>query len=126
MMRTEPARECGFADANSGEDWVLSVSLAYRGRVVLDPTPGLLYRRHDTSLLATGTSYSQLLRNAAAVRERVRHDRGIPRWAKGLLPITALLQFAAIYGVHPLADAARVHIVERRAGDARPYRPENL
>src|SRR5205085_9826465 len=49
MMRTGIARECGFADANSGEDWALSVSLAFRGRILFERTPGLLYRRHPTS-----------------------------------------------------------------------------
>jgi glycosyltransferase involved in cell wall biosynthesis len=107
MLRTEPARASGFADANSGEDWVLSVSLAFRGRILFEPEPGLLYRRHETSLLATQRSRSQLARNAAAVRERIRADAGIPRWARALMPVIAALQFAVLHLVSPAGRLVR-------------------
>lgn len=107
MLLTEPARASGFADANSGEDWVLSVSLAFRGRILFEPEPGLLYRRHETSLLATQRSRGQLARNAAAVRERIRDDAGIPRWARALLPLIAALQLAVLHLVSPVARLAR-------------------
>jgi hypothetical protein len=99
--------ETGYADANSGEDWVLGVSLAFRGRVLMEPTPGRLYRRHATSLWASQRDRPQLVRHARAVRERMRTDRGIPAWAKRLSAPIYLMQLAAIFIVQPLFRASR-------------------
>jgi hypothetical protein len=107
LIRTGPVRESRFADANSGEDWVLGVSLAFRGRVLLEARPGRIYRQHPQSLWATQRSTRQLVRNAAAVRERIRADAGIPRWAGLLLPAIAALQLLAAGVIRPVAELAR-------------------
>jgi glycosyltransferase involved in cell wall biosynthesis len=108
IMRTAAVRESrGYADANSGEDWVLGVSLAFRGRLEIHPRPGRVYRRHVGSLWQHRRSGRHLLRHAAAVRGRLRSDPGIPRWAKVLVPAIAALQVCAVVVVRPLASAAR-------------------
>lgn len=107
IMRTEAARASGYGDANSGEDWVLGVSLAFRGRVVLEARPGRLYRRHPASLWQTQRSWRQLLRHAAAVRRRIRRDPAAPGWVKMLLPAIALFQTLAVVVVQPVAKTVR-------------------
>jgi glycosyltransferase involved in cell wall biosynthesis len=116
IMRTAAARDSGYADANSGEDWVLGVSLAFRGRILLESRPGRLYRRHPASLWATQRSLRQLIRHARAVRVRLRSDPEVPRWAHVLLPAIAALQLMAILVVHPLAETARVIWTNLRSG----------
>jgi glycosyltransferase involved in cell wall biosynthesis len=103
MIRSEAARATGFGDANSGEDWVLGVSLAFRGRVILEARPGRLYRRHSGSLWETQRSPSQLVLHARRVRERIRRDAGVPRWIRSLTPVLAAIQLVAVYLVRPLA-----------------------
>jgi hypothetical protein len=107
LMRTEAARATGFGDANSGEDWVLGVSLAFRGRVMLEERPGRLYRREVGSLWETQRSAAQLVRHARAVRERIKTDPAAPRWVRALLPLVAVLQVAAVRVVRPLAERTR-------------------
>ena len=52
-MRTELARTAGgYADAESGEDWCLGVSLAFRGRIGWSERPGRVYRLHPRSVWA--------------------------------------------------------------------------
>lgn len=107
IMRTSAVAEEGYADADSGEDWALGVSLAFRGRILLEPTPGRLYRRHAESLWETHRSVPLLVRHAHVVRERVRRDPEIPGWARRLLPAVAALQLVAILGVQPVAVRVR-------------------
>ena len=107
LMRTADAKESGYADANSGEDWVLGVSLAFRGRIVLDPRPGRIYRRHSASLWETQRSTRQLIRHAYAVRERIRRDPRVPSSVKRLAPVIALMQVGAVLILRPLAEMVR-------------------
>jgi glycosyltransferase involved in cell wall biosynthesis len=107
IMRTADARAAGFGDANSGEDWVLGVSLAFRGRVILEKRPGRLYRRHATSLWETQRSGRQLIVHSRSVRERLRSDPAVPKWLNPLLPVVAVLQFAAVRVARPLVETAR-------------------
>ncbi len=108
IMRTAAVREAGgYADANSGEDWVLGVSLAFRGRVMLDVRPGRVYRRHPGSLWASRRSREHLLLHARAVRERIRRHPEIPRVVKLALPVIGALQVLAIDGVRPVVNMAR-------------------
>jgi glycosyltransferase involved in cell wall biosynthesis len=107
IMRTADAKAAGFGDANSGEDWVLGVSLAFRGRIVMEKRPGRLYRREVGSLWETQRSAAQLVRHATAVRERMRRDPEVPAWARRLLPLIAVLQVAAVRVVRPLIETAR-------------------
>jgi glycosyltransferase involved in cell wall biosynthesis len=107
LMRTSAASAMGFGDANSGEDWVLGVSLAFRGRVILETRPGRLYRRHEGSLWATQRAAPQLIVHARAVRRRIRSDPAIPVWVRLLLPLIAFLQGFAVRVVRPLAETGR-------------------
>ena len=108
IMRTGAVRSAGgYGDANSGEDWVLGVSLAFRGALVLDPVPGRLYRRHPSSLWARRRSIGHLVAHAAAVRARIREDVAIPARVERLLPLIAAGQLLAAIALHPAARAAR-------------------
>jgi glycosyltransferase involved in cell wall biosynthesis len=107
IMRTAAARDTGFGDANSGEDWVLGVSLVFRGRVIMETRPGRLYRRQVGSLWESQRSAAQLVRHARAVRDRMRTDREVPAWARFLLPVIGVLQLAAVRIVRPLVAAVR-------------------
>jgi glycosyltransferase involved in cell wall biosynthesis len=109
IMRTEPVREAGgFADSDHGEDWVLATSLAFRGRVVFDGRPALLYRLHEDSPGVGATRMSVLLTNARRVRERMRSDPAVPRWARAALPVVTLGQWLAVVAVRPVVRAARL------------------
>jgi glycosyltransferase involved in cell wall biosynthesis len=108
IIRTADAQAAGFGDANSGEDWVLGVSLAFRGRVTLETRPGRLYRSHPSSLWATQRSGRQLMLHSRSVRERIRHDPAAPPRVQALLPAIAAFQFIAVRIVRPLVEAARV------------------
>jgi glycosyltransferase involved in cell wall biosynthesis len=120
MMRTDAARAMGFGDANSGEDWVLGVSLAFRGRVILEARPGRLYRRHAMSLWETQRSAKQLVKHARAVRERIRHDPEAPAWARTLLPLIAVAQLFAVRVVRPAVETTRAIRPMRSSSTKRP------
>src|SRR5213076_1304597 len=91
IMRTERVRAAGgYGDGESGEDWCLGVSLAFRGRIGWSEVPGRVYRLHERSVRARHTRLRHQIRHARAVRERIRADRGIPAWARGALPAIAL------------------------------------
>lgn len=97
IIRTELAREAGgYADADSGEDWCLGVSLAFRGRMGWSERPGRLYRVHPGSTLAQNMALADLIRHASVVRHRIRTDPGIPNSARRSLPLIWLGQHAAI------------------------------
>jgi glycosyltransferase involved in cell wall biosynthesis len=98
IMRTDPVRAAGgFGDSDSGEDWCLGVSLAFRGRIGWSETPGRVYRLHDRSMLRR-MSLADQFRNAANVRARIRGDAGIGEWVRRTLPVIALGQYAALAG----------------------------
>jgi glycosyltransferase involved in cell wall biosynthesis len=107
IMHTEQARAAGGYGANeSGDDWVLGVSLAFRGRMGWSERPGRLYRLHRDSVWARHADVGHLRRHAAEVRDRIRSDPEIPPWVRRCLPLIAVGQHAAI-GAHVLAAAAR-------------------
>ena len=115
IMRAAAVRESGgYADANSGEDWVLGVSLAFRGRLEIHSRPGRVYRRRVGSLWERRRAPRHHLRHGAAVRQRLRSDPGIPRWAKRLLPAIAALQIIAVIAVRPVARGSRALLQARR------------
>lgn len=123
IIRTSAAKAGGgFADADSGDDWVLGVSLAFRGRVVFDPTPGRIYRHLSSageSIWQGHSSVRHLVRHARAVRDRIRRDPVIPSWLRALLPVIALSQWAAIFAAQPATKAARAAIARTRGRGAR-------
>ncbi len=107
IIRTSAARGGGgFADAESGEDWCLGASLAFRGRVGWSEQFGRIYRLYPESVWAQHLTVSHQREHAHAVRQRIRQDPGIPDWARGLLPLIWLAQYAAL-GIHALVVAWR-------------------
>jgi glycosyltransferase involved in cell wall biosynthesis len=108
IMRVHDVRGCGgYADSNHGEDWVLGVSLAFRGNVSFGPCPGLMYRRREDSPGASALSSRTLLDNARAVRVRVREDPAVPPWVRSALPLIAVAQWCAVRIAHPLYRSVR-------------------
>jgi glycosyltransferase involved in cell wall biosynthesis len=107
MIRTAQARAAGgFADADDGEDWVLGVSLAFRGRILLDPHPGRFYRQWSGTISSRSTS-GEIARRAAAVRRRLGSDRAVPSWIRALSPALAPVQLFVIYVLRPLRRVSR-------------------
>jgi glycosyltransferase involved in cell wall biosynthesis len=102
LLRTEQVREAGgYADAEWGEDWVLAISLVFRGRVEVSHQFGRFYRLTENSLSESANRHRELVSSARLVRKRIRADRGVPRWARAALPGIALLQMAAIWVARP-------------------------
>jgi Glycosyl transferase family 2 len=121
LIRADAARPLGFADADSGEDWVLGVSLALRGRVVLEERPGRVYRQHEGSLWDNPKrSPAQLVVHARAVRERVRSDPAAPAGFRALLPFLAVLQLSAVRLGRPLVKTMRAILPSRSSDPQRP------
>ncbi|MGI8729679.1 MAG: glycosyltransferase [Solirubrobacteraceae bacterium] len=97
IMRTAQVQDaCGYPPTNSGDDWVLGVSLAFRGRLGWTERPGRLYRRDPQSVWARSSDARHLRSHARDVRRRIRLDSGIAQWARAALPLIAVLQHAAI------------------------------
>jgi len=108
MTRTTLVREAGgYADASGGEDWVLGVSLALRGRVLITERTGLIYRAPGASLWRANRSARDVARGGAMVRTRLRSDPASPRWARLAVPVVALLQLVTIYALRPPYRALR-------------------
>lgn len=107
IMRTQLVREAsGFGHADSGEDWCLGVSLAFRGRIGWSERPGRVYNLDAGSVWARHMTARHQLLHAAAVRQRIRQDPGIPSWARAMLPAIAVTQWATI-GAHLVVAAVR-------------------
>jgi glycosyltransferase involved in cell wall biosynthesis len=97
IMRTALVRDAGgYSPTNSGEDWGLGVSLAFRGRFGWTERPGRLYRADPQSVWARSSDARHLRMHAREVRRRIRCDRGIAAWARAALPLITVLQHAAI------------------------------
>jgi hypothetical protein len=107
ILRTELARAAGgYADADSGEDWCLGVSLAFRGRVGWSERPGRVYRLHPQSVWALHMTPRHQLGHAKMVRCRIRTDSGIASLARAMLPLIALGQYGAVLA-HVVFSAVR-------------------
>jgi glycosyltransferase involved in cell wall biosynthesis len=108
LLRTAQVRDAGgYPDADWGDDWVLAVSLAFRGRVEVNERFGRYYRATPGSLWRRPRASRELLASARLVRERIRTDPAVPRWGRALLPLLAVLQLAAVYLVRPVYRAVR-------------------
>lgn len=108
IMRTAWVREAGgYADCDGGEDWVLAASQAFRGRVVLDPRPGLVYHARSGSLWRRTRGTGSLLAAACRVRVRLREDPAVPAWIRPALPLIAVAQATLIVAVRPVYRALR-------------------
>jgi glycosyltransferase involved in cell wall biosynthesis len=103
IMRASWVRDAGgYADCNGGEDWVLAVSQAFRGRVVIDPHPGGTYHAHPESLWRRSRGASDLLTSARQVRVRLAADPAVPGWTRAILPLIAAVQTMLILLARPL------------------------
>jgi glycosyltransferase involved in cell wall biosynthesis len=108
IMRTSWVREAGaYPDCDWGDDWVLAVSQAFRGRVIVDPHPGGVYHPHPESLWRRGRPASDLLAAAKQVRARLATDPAVPRWTRAVLPVIAVLQTLLILVIRPLYRGCR-------------------
>jgi glycosyltransferase involved in cell wall biosynthesis len=114
IMRTEVVRSAGgYADTDSGQDWCLGVSLAFRGQLGWSERPGRIYRVHDESVSHRHGSLQDHLHRAHTVRAWIRNDPDAPAWVQRALPLIHVGQYAAVAG-HLLAAGLR-----RRRGDPR-------
>lgn len=105
LLRTDTVLQGGgFADADGGDDWVVGVSLALRGRVVLRPRLGRVYRRHRSSVSAGWTGGDDILRHAALVRQRLADDPAAPGFTA---PARCALWLAQLLVVRVLRPASR-------------------
>ena len=130
IMRVDAVRACGgYADRDSGEDWVLGTSLTLRGRISFDSRPALRYRARSDSPGNAPLRRRVLLGNAAAVRARLRSDPAAPAWLRRLLPGIAIAQTIAALVLSPATRRARAvlsrdhvggRIARRRAHVSRP------
>jgi glycosyltransferase involved in cell wall biosynthesis len=102
IFRTAEVRDAGgYADADWGDDWVLAVSMAFRGRVEVSERLGRYYRATADSVSRRPRSAEELSASARLVRERIRSDRGVPGWARAALPLIAIAQLAAVRVIRP-------------------------
>jgi glycosyltransferase involved in cell wall biosynthesis len=108
VMRVSDLAACGgYADAGTGEDWVLGASLSFRGRPSFENRPGLLYRQRERSPGMRRLDRPTLLANAERVRERIAADPRTPRHIRALLPAIRAAQWVAACLAHPLYRAGR-------------------
>ncbi|MEA2271340.1 MAG: hypothetical protein QOI98_48 [Solirubrobacteraceae bacterium] len=113
IMRTEAVRAAGgYPSTHSGEDWVLGVSLAFRGGLGWTERPGRVYRRHGRSVWAQHARAGDLLGHARAVRARLLADPAVPRWVRVALPVIGAAQRTAIV----ISRTRRRVVSSRRAG----------
>ena len=121
----------GFADADGGDDWVAGVSLALRGRIVISPRMGRLYRHHSGSVSAAWTGAPDIREHARLVRRRLREDPATPPALRAALVPLAVLQSFVISVLRPLsrqhappatraAAGAAAEDVARRSGQRHP------
>lgn len=108
LLRTAQVREAGgYPDSDWGDDWVLAVSLAFRGRVEVHNRPGRYYRNTPESLWRRTRPRGDFVASARLVRQRLRNDPAVPTWARALLPVITLLQLGAVYLLRPAYLVAR-------------------
>lgn len=99
IMRTDAVRSAGgYADTDSGQDWCLGVSLAFRGRLGWSERPGRSYRVHDESVSHRHGSLKDHLHRADTVRTWIRNDPDAPAWVQRALPLIHAGQYAAVAG----------------------------
>ena len=117
-MRTDEVREAGgYTDAVSGSDWGLGAALAFRGQLGWSDRPGRVYRVRPGSVWAQNKGMHHLLEHSRSIRRRLRTDHGVPLWARALLPLIAVAQYVALFGLRPPVMLARK--IRRRFAGAR-------
>jgi glycosyltransferase involved in cell wall biosynthesis len=111
MLRVAQARDAGgYGDADWGDDWVLAVSLAFRGRVEVSDRLGRQYRATPDSVSDRYQRSAKFVGSARLVRDRLRVDPAVPPSVRAVLPALGLLQLLAVFVARPVYRAA----VQRR------------
>jgi glycosyltransferase involved in cell wall biosynthesis len=106
-FRTAQVLDCGgYPDADWGDDWVLAMSLSFRGRVGVQPHLGRYYRATDQSL-RSGRGIRDDLASAGLVRRRIVEDASVAVWARAALPLIWLLQMTIVFIARPLLRGTR-------------------
>jgi glycosyltransferase involved in cell wall biosynthesis len=107
IMRTDAVRSAGgYADTDSGQDWCLGVSLAFRGRLGWSERPGRIYRVHQESVSHRYAGLPDRLRRARTVRARIRDDPASPVFARRSILVIQGGQYVAM-AAHLLVASAR-------------------
>jgi glycosyltransferase involved in cell wall biosynthesis len=102
IMRTDWVREAGgYPDSEWGDDRVVAVSQAFRGKVVIRMEPGLIYHAHPESRWRGAAGIGRLFEAARQVRRRLRSDPAVPGWARAMVPLIAVAQTLLIVVVRP-------------------------
>jgi hypothetical protein len=115
LVRTRIARESGgFADADAGEDWLLGVRLAIRGRVWFADTVVRDYEPRRGSLSDAGGSIHRVVDRRRALRKALSEDGSLPRWVPRALPLIAVAHVVDIGLFRPMRNA-----LKRLAGQTR-------
>ena len=96
----------GYGAGDGGDDWVLGVSLALRGRIRSIPSVGRLYRQHADSVSADWEA-ADFARHGRAARRRLREDPAASGAIRALLPLTWIVHAIALRGLRPLRRGAR-------------------
>ena len=114
LLRTDQVRQAGgYPDAQLGDDWVLAVSLVWRGPVEISQRLGRYYRSTEGSIAGRSWTQREVREVTRLVRERLRSDPAVPAWARLLTPGIGAVQLALIYLVRPLVLGAR-GLIRRR------------
>ena len=91
LLGTKTARESGgFADADVGEDWLLGVRLALRGRIRFADTVVREYEPRRGSLSDGGRSIRRVAGRRRAFRGALCGDDSLPGWVRQALPLIAV------------------------------------
>ena len=102
LLRTDTARASGgFADSDVGEDWLLGVRLAVRGRVLVTDSVVREYEPRRGSLSDTGRSIRQVVDRRRALRRLLRTDGSLPRWVRRSLPLIAVAHAVDVGALRP-------------------------
>lgn len=110
VIRADAARAAGgFGDTDGGDDWMLGVSLALRGRIVFVSDPGRLYRRHHDSLSARWRTVPNVTAHAARVLGRLARDPAAKGPVRLAIPAIAVAQAFVLFVLRPIGQRLRGH-----------------
>jgi hypothetical protein len=101
-LRTLPAQQTAFPDANGGDDWAIGAGLAFRGQIAVDPHPGRRYRRHHGSVSARWTT-ENVMSSAGLLRRSLSADQAVPAPIRRALPLMALAHHGVLRVLRPLS-----------------------
>jgi glycosyltransferase involved in cell wall biosynthesis len=115
LIRTETARRGGgFADSDTGEDWLLGAQLAIRGRVRFADAVVREYEPRRGSLSHAGRSIRQVVVRRRRLRKLLGDDDSLPPWVRRALPLIAAAHVVDVGVFRPLRAA-----LKRLAGQTR-------